>query len=124
MKTFTRYYDKSINEWIETLEIHNRVVELHGMDVNHVCAASEDLQTECRVNPSYENTYEFRVLAKTTMRMIQKCRNRGDVRTGIQKPLSKWDLCKAVVGGIILGEIASDLWSGSDGKGGIRQHLK
>lgn len=112
MTTFTRYFDNSINEWIETREIHDRVVEIRGMDVNQVAACSENLQTECRINPSYEHTYEFRVLAKTTMRVIQECRNRGDSRTRrVGPPLTAGRMMMAAFQGIVIGEVATDLWA-------------
>lgn len=124
MRTFSRYFDPSIKEWVDTPELHRRVVEIRNMNVNEVVACSENLQSECRIDPSYENTQEFRVLAKTTMRVIQECRNRGDELTAPTKPITAGGVFWAIASGIVMGEIASDLWSGQTGQGGIKQYLK
>jgi len=115
---FTRYYDDSIKEWIETQEIHDLSTRIRGMNAREVVEYSNSLQTDCIIDPAYEKTAEFKVAAKTIIRVMDDQR-RGEVT---DKP-TIWQMVGAVAGGIVCGTVLSDIWSGSDGKGGIRQHL-
>lgn len=101
MVAFSKYYDSSIKESIDTVELHNLVVRIRSMTANEVVAYSNDLQTECRIDPSYENTKEFKVAAKAVMRRIQECRNNGE-RPG-RRP-SIIECIEAVIHGVIVGD--------------------
>lgn len=123
MKNFTAYFDNSIKEQIDRVELHNLVVQIRGMSLEELEKYKNDLITETRIDPGFKNTKTFRVAAKTAIRRIQEARNRGE-KLVKREPVTVGQVAMAALGGIIAGEIASDLWSGSDGKGGIRQHLR
>jgi hypothetical protein len=109
--TFTRYYDRSIKEWIDTLELHNLVLRIRGMNLEELGQYKDDLITETRIDPAYKNTREFKIGAKTAIRMMQEARNRGETRTRVVggRPSIFEFVESAMIGAIIGDEFAKRL---------------
>lgn len=109
--TFTRYFDRSIKEWIDTLELHNLVLRIRDMSLEELGAYKDDLTTETQIDPAYKRTKEFKVAAKTVIRALQECRRRGETRKVVvgAKPSFFQYVEAAMIGGIIGDEFAKRL---------------
>jgi hypothetical protein len=125
MAQFQRYFNQNLHEWIETAAEHDRITEISKMSLEELGRLKDKLTDDTLINPAYENSHEFKIQAKSVIRALQAANDRGDVlvvRTG--PPLTFGSVCMAAVSGLIMGDIASTLWSGTKGDGGLRQYLK
>ena len=109
--SFMRYFDDSINEYIDTQEERNLVESIKSSKLVQLKRINDDARTECLIDPNFKGSKRYRLIGKSVARGIQACRNRGDQSTN-RDPVTLLGVISAAMEGYIIGDEFARRWKG------------
>lgn len=101
--TFTRHFDNSIHEWIETPGQQTLVEGIRKLNANGLLEFHDDLQMDIKMNPSVGNSHTTKIAFKTCMRMVQEFKRKG-IQPTVASPLTAGDAMIGAMGGMIFAD--------------------